>query len=458
MEIFALLDGVTQTIFLGLVFVYVLWGLDDYFIDSTAWSVGLRPKRLTPRQEIRMNRLSEKRIAILIANWQEAGIIEKMIQGNLQRVDYRNYAFILGVYPNDTETFREAQRLAEKYERVELVVNRAVGPTSKGQMLNEVFLQISDIERKQGAIFDAFMIHDSEDILHPKSLKLINMHLDEFGFVQIPIFSLPLSPLALTAGIYMDEFAEVHTKDILVRSYLGAAIPSAGVGTAISRVYRNRIFAANESVLNENSVTEDYELGMRTKEYGIKSCFLAYWYKNVLGEREFIATREYFPNRFWPAVRQKTRWTVGIAFQAWENLGWRNGLVDRYFSFRDRKGPLSNILVLMGMLVSSYFGLRFFMNAPIELIYDSQILRAAGILTALFMVNRIFQRFYCTWRVYGLMRALLSPFRMLLGNIINSLAAIRAVYQFAKSKLTGSAIGWAKTEHRLPTNFGGVES
>ena len=66
-----------------------------------------------------------------------------MVEGNLSRIPIPSVNLYLGVYPNDTGTRDVALRLAEKYpDRVCVIINTLPGPTSKGQMLNEMFLQV----------------------------------------------------------------------------------------------------------------------------------------------------------------------------------------------------------------------------------------------------------------------------------------------------------------------------
>jgi len=86
--------------------------------------------------------------------------------------------------------------------------------------------KIFEYERMRRVKFDAFLMHDAEDVIHPLSLKLANHLLDRFDFIQIPVFSLHCSFRQLVAGTYIDEFAEAHTKELLVRAKLGAAVPS----------------------------------------------------------------------------------------------------------------------------------------------------------------------------------------------------------------------------------------
>jgi hypothetical protein len=73
------------------------------------------------------------------------------------------------------------------------------------------------------------------------------------------------------------------------------------------------------------------------------------------GDLSFVATREYFPRKFRAAVRQRTRWVMGIALQYWQRHGWRDTATQLYWFWRDRKGlvgnlaaPLSNILFVYG--------------------------------------------------------------------------------------------------------------
>jgi len=43
-----------------------------------------------------------------------------------------------------------------------------------------------------------------------------------------------------------------------------------------------------------------------------------------------IATGEYFPNTFWGAVKQRSRWLAGIVFQNWKIHGWKGSAKTKY--------------------------------------------------------------------------------------------------------------------------------
>jgi adsorption protein B len=74
--------------------------------------------------------------AVFIANWREEGVLGRMVEGNLARIQIPEISLYLGVYPNDTATLGVAKALEAKHpDRVRVIVNRLSGPTSKGQML-----------------------------------------------------------------------------------------------------------------------------------------------------------------------------------------------------------------------------------------------------------------------------------------------------------------------------------
>src|SRR5262249_10187125 len=153
-----------SALLLVLVAAYVLFGLDDFFIDVMAIVHGLRPRKLSAARMSSLRAMPEKRIAIMVASWKEASVLTRMVRGNVANIDYRAYDFFLGVYPNDEATRKEAEELERSNLNVHVVVNSKEGPTSKGQMINEIARAIFRHEKASEARFDCLMIHDSEDL------------------------------------------------------------------------------------------------------------------------------------------------------------------------------------------------------------------------------------------------------------------------------------------------------
>ncbi len=443
-----------------LVLFFFLFGIDDFFIDICAAIFSAKPEEIPMKDLEYLQSVPQKRIAVLVAAWKEEGVLKQMIRGNTSSILYKNYTFFLGAYPNDLGTLEEAKSICADFENVHLVVNPLEGPTCKGQMLNVLIRGIFDWERKSGQKFDAFVIHDSEDLIHPHEFTILNKDLEKYDFVQTPVYSLPVSPFAWVAGTYIDEFAESHSRTVLVRNRMGAAIPSAGVGTAVSRKLVLRYLEKQSgNLLNTNSLTEDYELGLNTKKEKFFSKFSCYYFTYLRRRKEYIATREYFPKGFWASIRQKSRWTLGIAFQGTENLGWKGDIVDLYFLFRDRKGPFCNLLSAIALL---FFlsNLRALWTHTSELyLLEKEIIFGVQVwflmkVNLVFMVNRVLQRGYCVYQIYGWRQAILSPVRWPIANLINFLATYQAVRQYIQSKVSGVQPKWIKTDHELPLGFG----
>ena len=437
------------------IFAVLIFSFDDLFIDFIALIFRLKPNRITEKQLSLMHSMPQKRIAIMIANWHEADIIERMIHGNIGRIDYLNYDFFLGVYPNDTETVAAAKRLESLYAMVKVVVNSKPGPTSKGQMLNEIIRQIANIEVGKKKFYDVFMLQDSEDIIHPLSLKLVNYEMEEVDFLQTPVFSLPTKWTDLTRAVYIDEFTECHTKDMLVRSFLKGGVPSAGVGTAMSHLFVSemRLLQKGE-LLKEDTLTEDYHLGLMAHRLSYESKFVCSYHQKK-NSVDYIATREYFPASTQTSIRQKTRWTLGISFQGYENLKWSKTLAENYFLWRDRRSFLNGILVLSSYLLTlSYIAYFFVNNRWPDFLGADQILLAAISTNFYLMAIRLVQRFRLVHALNGFKLALLIPVRWVLANYINTLASFKAFKVYRNSKKTGTRPQWVKTAHELPTTFG----
>src|SRR6185312_12534040 len=109
-----------------------------------------------------------------------------------------------------------------------------------------------------------------------------------------------------------------------------AFLPSNGVGTAYSRDVLDRLAETNSNrVFDPSCLTEDYESGVRIHILGHSQCFCV-----LDSAGDLTATREYFPRAFWSAVRQRTRWVMGIALQSWERNGWRGQLRTKYWFWR----------------------------------------------------------------------------------------------------------------------------
>jgi adsorption protein B len=346
------------------------------------------------------------------------------------------------------------------------------GPTSKADCLNWVYQGVVLEERRRDRRFDILLMHDAEDIIHPLSLRLYSLLIPKYQFVQTPVFSLDLKPTQLVAGTYVDEFGEHHLKEMMVRQAMGGLVPSAGVGSAFERSAFDEIALSHEQQpFNVASLTEDYEIGLKFRLSGKRVCFACHTVEIDAVEgrglflnrpvrtrrEEYIATREYFPSSFGASVRQRSRWILGIALQAWAQIGWKGALPVRYCLWRDRKGLLNNLLLLLGYALVAYLlgrsidatmrgtGWNVAGLVPRESPLSYILALNLGALLWRASVKMLFVR-----RLYGLGQALLVLPRLAVANLIGILATARAVRMYVRHRITGLPLRWLKTTHVFP--------
>jgi adsorption protein B len=133
-------------------------------------------------------------------------------------------------------------------------------------------------------------------------------------------------------------------------------------------------------------------------------------------------------------------------------LKWQGRFIDKLFFWRDRKSPYAYFVNLVGLLWAIPIGIdSVFFDENLTL---TPLLQALLYINLFFMINRLFQRAKAATRLYGLRFAVLSPLRLIVANIINTLASYKAYTQFKASEKTGEAVQWIKTDHELPVGFG----
>ncbi|MEO5774816.1 MAG: glycosyltransferase family 2 protein [Sphingomicrobium sp.] len=298
----------------------------------------------------------------------------------------------------------------------------------------------------------AIVLHDSEDVVHPLELHVFDRLIDRAGIIQLPVLPLVDPDSQWISGHYCDEFAEAHTKELVVREAVGAAIPLAGVGCAIAREPLARLAAAHEGrPFAGASMTEDYEMGLRIGALGVKTIFVRI--PATPGDRAVVSSRGHFPASLDAAVRQKARWLGGIALAGWDRLGWSGGWGERWMRLRDRRGPFAALLLIAGYgagLLWSQLWLAEALGAPMQARMDPRLVVLLNINGAM-LAWRIVMRVGFTTSVYGWRQGLLSIPRIVVGNLIAVLATLRAI----SLHLSGRARRWDKTRHIFPTEIAG---
>ena len=422
-------------------------GLDDLFITlAFLWT---RRRSFPWPSDADLDAAPERRIAILLPLWREHRVIAQMLERNLAAIRYSAYDIFAGVYPNDAPTGRAVEELARSHARVHTVVVPHDGPTSKGDCLNWAYRGMETHASLHGFRYDVVMTLDAEDLVDPDSLRLVNWFSRDYAMVQVPVLALPTPVTELTHGLYCDEFAEFQTKDIPMRQLLGGFLPANGVGTGFARTALEHLASTRHGLIFDPAcLTEDYENGLRLHALGYRQIFLPIRWRNGRP----VATREYFPRHFRAATRQRSRWVAGICLQGWQNHGWRGVWPQAYWFWRDRKGlvgnllsPLANLVFLTGLMAIPGAGHKSIVAALVPL-----WLSRLCLLTYAFAFVQVGVRAWCSAGIYGWRFAAATPLRVAWGNVVNFVATVAALGQFAASRVRHTGMAWRKTEHVYP--------
>ena len=440
-----ILDSLARETMLFAAVGLLIGGVDDLATDAVYWV-----RRLAGHDRaVPIARLGAcegaGRFVIFVPAWDEAAVIGAMLDTALARIRHEDYRIHVGLYPNDAATIAAVTKVARRDARVRAVVGPRDGPTTKADCLNVLWHDL----RRSGAAVRAVVLHDAEDVVHPDALRVFDVLLDTHAVVQLPVQAL-IAAGSLVSGVYADEFAESHGRNMVVRVALGAGMPLAGVGCAIRTDMLTRIAAMRDgNPFDAESLTEDYELGLRIAAFGGRGIFA-----QVLdADGEHVATRAYFPADVRAAVRQKARWMIGISLAGWDRVGWGrwSAIGDHWMRMHDRRAPLA-VLVL----AVAYIALLAWPMSALAHWGAATPMPAAGEgLLAILAINgamllwRLVSRFVFTTRVYGFGEGLLSVPRFVVGNIIALMAARRAMLRYM-GMLRGRAPVWDKTHHMFP--------
>lgn len=464
---------------IALAIMMLISGLDDLFIDVVYWCRQAIRKLTVYRRHQHMDYRAlyepdEKPLAIMVPAWNETGVIGHMAELAAMTLDYENYHIFVGTYPNDPDTQRDVDEVCGRFPNVHKVVCARPGPTSKADCLNNILDAITQFERSANFSFAGFILHDSEDVISPMELRLFNYLVDRKDLIQIPVYPFERKWSHFTSMSYIDEFAELHGKDVPVREALAGQVPSAGVGTCFSRRAVMALLADGDGIaFDVQSLTEDYDIGFRLKAKGMTEIFVRF---PVVDEQavekqrlrflqsrrssSVICVREYFPDTFTTAMRQKSRWIIGIVFQGFKTHRWTRNPILNYFLWRDRKGAISNFLSFAATIVMIQLVLLLIYQRlwPDAWQFLSIFTGGPWLVTLLWcnfflMVNRILQRIIFVTIYYGLGQGLLSVLRLFWGNTINFMAnwrALRQVIQHGDPR----RVAWDKTTHDFPSVTG----
>ena len=454
-QLFGIIELVQRELLLFSAFWLLLGGLDDLCIDLIWISRHLyrRLTRYRHRPPMRTHELApcstQGLIAVLVPAWAEAAVIAAMLthcsrSWEQSRCPYRIY---VGCYPNDNASVKQVIAAAGLSPNIRLVLVGHAGPTTKAHCLNRLWDAVLADERAGGYKTKAVVLHDAEDAVHPDELDIFDRLVGKGGAVQLPVIPVHAPGSRWISGHYCDEFAEAHAKTLVVREALGAALPLAGVACAIDRNLLGRIaLQSGGRPFDENSLTEDYELGFRIGTAGGRTIMA----RLLDRDGRLAGTRACFPDTLSSSVRQKTRWLTGIALAGWDRLGWKGNLAKKWMLLHDRRSIFAAVVLVAAYLCIVLTAILLLSEAAG--LYQPKALPPLAIAllfaNGLFLVWRLAVRAAFVAAIYGPGEAMLSIPRSIIANIIAVMAARRACAAYGRH-LMGEPLRWDKTAHRI---------
>ncbi|MEA3014816.1 MAG: hypothetical protein QOD42_3361 [Sphingomonadales bacterium] len=424
---------------------FLLLGLSDLAVDLL-WIGLLLVRQRPPPPDLPVAQFPG-RLAVFVPAWDEAAVIGAMLAHAQAAFGAADHLLYVGCYANDPATIAAVRAAAGP--RLRLVIGPAPGPTSKADCLNRLWERMIEDEAAEGIQVKAVVLHDAEDVVHSAELPLFDALIEAFDLVQLPVLPLADPGSRYIGGHYIDEFCEAHGKELVVRAAIGASLPSAGVGCAVSRAALAALAQARGAPFDPDSLTEDYELGLRLKAIGRPAAFV----RLPAGPgRPLVATREYFPATLAAAVAQKARWMTGIALAGWDRLGWSGGLAERWMRLRDRQSPLAALV-----LAAAYLALLLWAAlAAAQRLTGWTMPPFTPLLSLLIAANsalllwRLTMRFGFVTRSYGWREGLRALPRAVIGNIVAMMAARRALARYCAGRRGAGRAAWDKTAHDFP--------
>jgi hypothetical protein len=145
---------------------------------------------------------------------------------------------------------------------------------------------------------------------------------------------------------------------------------------------------------------------------------------------------------------------MGITLQSWQFHSPGETLGQLYWFWRDRKAlvgnlisPLMNLLFILGFSTWSWARATHHAWQLASEASRFYPIYAAGLAGQALQTSI---RIVCCARIYGWRFACGVPVRVVVANIINCTATLRAIRIFTHARLRGQPLPWVKTEHAYP--------
>ncbi len=436
-------------------FFFLLGALDDMVVDL--YWFWLRRKGEASTIRVNGGELAEAPLEGAAAIFLPASPAHRLvgetiaqILGAWRQAELRLY---VGCHRSDRATIEAAMVGGNGDPRLRLVIHDHAGPCTRAACLDRLYEALCRDEERAGFGARMVVIQAPGDRVDPAALGLLDQAIGGADLVQLPLLPLAQPRRCWISAYLFGELAELHGKAMVVRGALEAGLPTTGGGLAIAREVLARLAEADpaQGPFTRDSLALDYEFGLRLAAAGGRCRLL----RARHADGTLVATRSQFPATVGEAVRHRALAIQGNALEAWDRLGWPNigrpaSLAEGWMRLRDRRAPLSAMVLLasylsLAILVAGWIVPHWgaFVLAPLP--GNLALLLEA---CALVLLWRVGARFAFAAREAGPAGGSRAVLAIPLGHLLQIVATARALRDYARSLAVRP---WAQASHRQAT-------
>ncbi|MFP4351450.1 MAG: glycosyltransferase [Puniceicoccaceae bacterium] len=318
---------ICRVIMIVLIVIFLVSGIDDLIVDCVYYFRALfrflfKRNKIKPVTWKQLEAVPEKPVAVMVPAWREADVIADMILNFRKSVKYDNWVLFVGTYPNDPDTFREAERARCYIPNTEVVVTPAPGPTSKSDCLNWIY---------QGVLYYIMGL----SLRGMKGRKIfLQQYIEMEREVRTPILGRKKTKRVRELVATKEYFPATFSASARQKSRwtLGIGLQGWRIGWTIHPLINYWLWRDRKGLLNSFAVMTGYAVAL----------FLGIFY--VMGL--------FFPALQLPLILREGDWVVSVLYVVLALFGWR--LLNRFICTTRFYNLFQGFLAVPRMLVGNF--------------------------------------------------------------------------------------------------------
>ena len=238
------------------------------------------------RSRVHKNYTPKNSFAIVVCAHNEEAVVGELVK-NLRGLDYPDELYDIFVVA-DNCTDKTAEVASAAGANVHVRENKQ--EVGKGYAMGWMFDRVEKMERK----YDAFLIFDADNLVHPQFMLEMNDHLEKGESVIQGYLNSKNPTDSWVAGTFSIAFWMVNHMWHLAKYRIGLSTALGGTGMCI------RTSIIREYGWDCNSLTEDMEFSMKLLTHSIRTC----WGHDAIVYDEKVTT-------MMASCKQRLRWAQG---------------------------------------------------------------------------------------------------------------------------------------------------